>query len=90
MQMELNDFFQFFHVLNARSFTKSLFLISAKDNPFLIISLTGALFVQLFALYSPKVQSILGTTILPVNVLFETLLVSTSIILVISSFLFIY
>ena len=51
--------FQMFHAGNSRSETRSLFRISPFSNPFLLISVAGALAISVAALYIPLTQLIL-------------------------------
>jgi len=53
--------FQFFHVLNARSFRRSLFRIPLSSNPFLAVSLMLALTAHIGALHLPFMQRIFMT-----------------------------
>jgi len=54
-------FFQFFHVLNARSFHRSIFKVPLRDNPFLGISLSAAVLAHIAALHLPFMQTLFGT-----------------------------
>ena len=53
---------QFFHTLNCRSLTRSIFRIPFFTNPFLLVSLLAAGVAHGFALYSPWMQNLLQFT----------------------------
>jgi len=53
--------FQFFHVLNARSFRRSIFRVPLSANPFLAVSLMLALTAHIGALHLPFMQRIFMT-----------------------------
>lgn len=53
--------FQFFHVLNSRSFHRSVFKVPLRDNPFLAIALPGAVLAHIGVLYLPFMQRIFET-----------------------------
>lgn len=76
-------FFQFFHVLNARSFTKSIFQMNPLSNPFLFISLILAITAQYLVLTLPDLQYIFKTKTQSTETLLLTIAVSFSIIVVI-------
>lgn len=54
--------FQWFNAWNARSETRSLFQLSPFSNPYLIGATAMVVGLQIFAIYSPAMQKILGTT----------------------------
>ncbi len=54
-------FFQLFHVLNSRSFEKSVFTMPLFSNPFLFISLFISIGAQVCVLYIPALQYIFHT-----------------------------
>ncbi|MFN2239274.1 MAG: cation-translocating P-type ATPase [Thermoanaerobaculia bacterium] len=53
--------FECFHVLNSRSFHRSVFKIPLRDNPFLAIALPGAVLAHIGVLYLPFMQRIFET-----------------------------
>ena len=52
---------QFYHMLNARSFNRSIFRIPLKANPFLAITLPLALIAHVGVLHMPVMQRIFET-----------------------------
>jgi magnesium-transporting ATPase (P-type) len=54
--------FQFFHVFNSRSMTRSIFQVPLSANPFLAISLSVAILAHIGALHLPFMQLIFDTT----------------------------
>lgn len=56
--------FQFFHVLNCRSFHRSIFTIPLFSNPYLIGSVTLALLAHLAILHVPWLQTIFETEVI--------------------------
>lgn len=61
LAMTLTVLFQFFHIWNARSETRSVFKLSFFSNPFLFWSSLTALVAQLAVLYLPALQPIFET-----------------------------
>jgi magnesium-transporting ATPase (P-type) len=54
--------FQFFHVFNSRSMTRSVFQVPLSANPFLAVSLGAAILAHLGALHLPFMQLLFDTT----------------------------
>lgn len=54
--------FQLFHVFNSRSFRRSVFQVPLRDNPFLVVTVIGALLAHVAVLYVPFLQTIFETT----------------------------
>jgi magnesium-transporting ATPase (P-type) len=54
--------FQFFHVFNSRSMTRSVFQVPLSANPFLAVSLSVAIVAHIGALHLPFMQLIFDTT----------------------------
>jgi magnesium-transporting ATPase (P-type) len=54
--------FQFFHVFNSRSMTRSVFQVPLSANPFLAVSLSVAILAHIGALHLPFMQLIFDTT----------------------------
>ena len=54
-------FFQFYQALNCRSETLSIFVMNPLSNPFLFVSMIGALFAHLAVLYVPALQYVFRT-----------------------------
>ncbi len=54
-------FFQLFHVLNARSFEKSIFTMSPFSNPFLSISIFISIAAQMCVMYLPGLRYVFKT-----------------------------
>jgi magnesium-transporting ATPase (P-type) len=54
--------FQFFHVFNSRSMTRSIFQVPLSANPFLAVSLSVAILAHIGALHLPFMQLIFDTT----------------------------
>jgi Ca2+-transporting ATPase len=50
--------FQLFNVFNARSETRSVFMMNPLSNPFLFFSIIGSVIVQLIAIYWSPLQSV--------------------------------
>lgn len=75
--------FQFFHVWNARSETKSIFEMNPIGNPFLFFSLILAFTAQLGSLYLPVMQNIFGMTALPLSDWILIFYVASSVIVVV-------
>jgi magnesium-transporting ATPase (P-type) len=57
--------FQFFHVVNARSFYRSVFRVPLSHNPFLVVTMALAIGAHLLALHAPFMQAIFETV--PLN-----------------------
>jgi Ca2+-transporting ATPase len=75
-------FFQFFHVLNSRSFDKSIFSMSPFSNMFLFISLFLSIMAQLSVLYVPALKYVFHTEALDLSTWIQIISVSFSILLV--------
>jgi magnesium-transporting ATPase (P-type) len=54
--------FQFFHVFNSRSMTRSIFQVPLSANPFLAVSLSVAVLAHIGALHLPFMQLLFHTT----------------------------
>lgn len=76
-------FYQFFHVLNSRSFDRSVFKMRPLSNKFLFISLIFAIIAQVAILSWPPLQFIFSTTNLTLTTWFQTVLVGATIIVAI-------
>lgn len=74
-------FFQFFHVLNSRSFDKSIFQMNPFSNSFLFISLLLALIAQIAVLSHPFLQHIFHTTQLTPYTWLQTILTGATIVI---------
>lgn len=75
--------FQFFHVWNARSETKSIFEMNPFSNPYLFVSLILAFSAQLSALYLPAMQNIFGMVPLSLSDWILIFYVASSVIVVV-------
>lgn len=75
--------FQFFHVWNARSETKSIFEMSPFSNPFLFASLGLAFSAQLAAVYLTPLQNIFGMRPLELSQWLLIFYVASSVIVVV-------
>ena len=53
--------FQNFHIFNSRSFTRYFYQVNPLSNPFLFLSIVGALGLQVAALYWVPLQRVLRT-----------------------------
>ena len=76
-------FYQFFHVLNSRSFDKSIFKMNPLSNKFLFVSLILAVIAQVAVLNWSPLQFIFGTTQLDATAWSYTILVGATIIVAI-------
>ncbi len=75
-------FFQWFNVWNVRSRTQTVFQKSTLSNPYLIVAAIFVVLLQLFAVYSPSMNTFLKTTPLSVYELALVIAVSSSVIFV--------
>ncbi|MFA4904915.1 MAG: cation-translocating P-type ATPase [Candidatus Margulisiibacteriota bacterium] len=75
------SFFQMSHVMNCRSFDKSLFRIGWLSNPQLILAVAGTLLMQMAVIYLPPLQAVFKTTALSFQELTTILLISSTPIL---------
>ncbi len=78
-------FFQFFHTLNSRSFTQSVFRMNPLGNPFLLGSLFVATCAQLAVIYVPDLQYVMRTTALDPATWAKTLAIAASIVVVVEA-----
>jgi Ca2+-transporting ATPase len=73
-------FFQFFHALNSRSITKSIFRIPLFSNPLLFFSLMFAIIAQIAIFHLPFMQLVFHTASLDISTWIETVGISFGII----------
>ena len=76
-------FYQFFNVLNSRSFEKSIFEMNPFSNMFLLISLVLSVFAQIAFVTFKPMQFVFETTDLSAETWLHTVLIGISIIIVI-------
>jgi len=74
--------FQWYNLFNIRSSKKSVLEQNILSNPYLIISLIGAVALHLFAIYTPFMQNILKLTTLSISEWVLVLTIGLSVILV--------
>ena len=74
-------FFQFYQAMNCRSETQSIFEMNPLTNPFLFVSMIGALFAHLAVLYVPALQFVFRTV--PLDFGQWTVVVAASVTIVI-------
>ncbi|HEU4990337.1 MAG TPA: HAD-IC family P-type ATPase [Gemmatimonadaceae bacterium] len=53
--------FQFYHVFNCRSLTRSAFRVPLRANPFLLVSMLAVTAAHVAGVYTPLLQRVLGT-----------------------------
>ncbi len=82
MALSVLAVFQWFNVLNVRSAVKSVFTMSLRSNYYLLGALAVVITMQMLAVYTPLMQSILSTVPLLPRHWFEIVLVALSIIAV--------
>jgi Ca2+-transporting ATPase len=75
-------FFQFFHVFNCRSFTRSIFTLNPLRNLFLLVAIVLALIAQMAVIYWPPLQYVFKTVPINTGTWIEILSVSALIIVV--------
>lgn len=75
-------FFQFFNVLNSRSFEQSIFKMNPFSNVFLIISLIFSVIAQYAFVSWQPMQYIFGTTSLTAETWLHTVLIGLSVVIV--------
>lgn len=75
--------FQLFNVFNARSETKSAFLMNPLSNPFLFVSIIASIIAQIALIYWAPLQGIFRTTPLAVDELLVIIPVALTVIFVV-------
>lgn len=80
--MALMVFIQNIHVLNCRSETQSIFSISFKNNPLVIITIISSILLQIIVMEVPLLSMFLQTSSIPIINLGYLLLISTSILII--------
>lgn len=73
-------FFQFFHVFNSRSETRSVFVMNPLNNKFLFITVIGAFVAQLGLIYLPAMQFIFKTEPLPLEAWIPIILTASTVV----------
>lgn len=84
--MVLMVFLQNMHVLNCRSEKTSIFKLSIKTNPLIIVTIIGAIILQVIVMEVPFLSDFLNTTTVPITHMIVLFLASTIIILVMEIF----
>ena len=84
--MVLMVFLQNMHVLNCRSEKTSIFKLSIKTNPLIIVTIIGAIILQVIVMEVPFLSNFLNTTTVPITHMIILFLASTIIILVMEIF----
>ena len=88
--MMLMVFIQNVNVLNCRSEKKSIFKTPFFSNPFAILTIIGAILLQIFLAEIPFTAKFLGLTPIPISEIFYILLLSFIIIIIYEIYKFIY
>lgn len=73
-------FFQFFHVFNSRSETRSVFTMNPLKNKFLFVTAIGAFLAQLAFIYLPTMQFIFKTEPLPLEAWIPIILTASTVV----------
>ncbi len=84
--MVLMVFLQNMHVLNCRSEKTSIFKLSIKTNPLIIVTIIGAIILQVIVMEVPFLSNFLNTTTVPITHMIILFLASTIIIFVMEIF----
>ena len=79
-------FMQNIHVLNCRSENKSIFKMSFKDNPFVIVTICLSILLQIIISEVPFLSNILSSTSLPFNDVIVCLILSLPLIVVVEMY----
>ena len=88
--MMLMVFIQNVNVLNCRSEKKSIFKTPFFSNPFAILTITGAILLQIVLAEIPFTAKFLGLTPIPISEIFYILLLSFIIIIIYEIYKIIY
>lgn len=87
--MILMVFMQNIHVLNCRSEKDSTFKISLLSNPMIIITIIGSILLQIIVMEVPLFSTFLKTSTVPYTDMFELLLFSSLILILMETYKFI-